>query len=89
MGTGSTEGVPQEHIGIVPRVFEFIFEEVERRKQHSSLTDFTIKCSFIELYNEELHDLFDPSTIGAVDRITGKALKELQIREEKNGAITI
>jgi hypothetical protein len=36
-----------------------------------------------------LHDLFDPSTIGAVDRITGKAIKEILIREEKNGAISI
>ena len=28
MGTGSTVGVASEHIGIVPRVFEFIFEEL-------------------------------------------------------------
>lgn len=74
----------------MPRVFNFIFEELERRKRVANqTTEFTIKCSFLELYNEELHDLFDPSTIGAVDRITGKALKELQIREEKNGAISI
>jgi len=72
----------------VPRVFSFIFDEIERRKKISSLSEFTIKCSFLELYNEELHDLFDPSTIGAVDRITGKPLKELQIKE-KNGAISI
>ncbi len=89
MGTGSTDGLDESQIGIVPRVFSFIFSEIEKRKQASQFVDFTIKCSFLELYNEELHDLFDPSTIGAVDRITGKAIKELQIREEKNGAITI
>jgi hypothetical protein len=70
-------------------VFSFIFEELERRKKMTQFSEFTIKCSFIELYNEELHDLFDPTTIGAVDRITGKPVKELLIREEKNGAITI
>jgi hypothetical protein len=41
--------------------------------------------SFLELYNEELHDLLD---IGVIDRVTGKPTKELQIKE-KNGAISI
>ena len=70
-------GLPPEAVGIVPRVFEFIFEELNARKQQSSFSEFTIKCSFLELYNEELHDLFDPNTIGAVDKNTGKPLKEL------------
>jgi hypothetical protein len=52
----------------VPRVFAFIFEELERKKKESSLSEFTIKVSFLELYNEELHDLLDPLTIGAIDR---------------------
>ena len=77
MGTGSTNGLSEEQIGIVPRVFQFIFEELDRRKKQNSLSEFTIKISFLELYNEELHDLLDPSSIGAVDRITGKTLKEL------------
>jgi hypothetical protein len=33
MGTGSTSGLTHEQIGIVPRVFSFIFEELERRKK--------------------------------------------------------
>ena len=32
MGTGSTMGLPPEAVGIVPRVFEFIFEELNARK---------------------------------------------------------
>jgi hypothetical protein len=32
MGTGSTLGLPMEKIGIVPRVFKFIFDELEFRK---------------------------------------------------------
>ena len=65
MGTGSTNGLDEETIGIVPRVFKFIFEELDRKRKQSSLSEFTIKISFLELYNEELHDLLD---IGALDR---------------------
>ena len=67
----------EDQIGLLPRVFKFIFEELERRKKLSQFSEFTIKVQFLELYNEELHDLLDPSTIGAVDRVTGKPLKEL------------
>jgi len=52
------------------------------------MSDFTIKISFLELYNEDLHDLLDPLTIGAVDRVTGKPVKELFIKE-KSGSIFI
>ncbi len=87
MGTGSTNGLSEEQIGIVPRVFKFIFEELDRRKQQSSFSEFAIKISFLELYNEELHDLLDPSA-QQLDRVTGKPLKELQIKE-KNGNISV
>lgn len=85
MGTGTTNGLDESNIGIVPRVFQFIFEELDRKKKQSSLSEFTIKISFLELYNEELHDLLD---IGVIDRITGKPTKELQIKE-KNGSISV
>ena len=73
---------------MLPRVFHFIFEELEARKKASQYSEFTIKISFLELYNEELHDLLDPASIGAVDRITGKLTKELTIKE-KNGNIYV
>ncbi len=85
MGTGTTNGLDESNIGIVPRVFQFIFEELDRKKKQSSLSEFTIKISFLELYNEELHDLLD---IGVIDRITGKPTKDLQIKE-KNGSISV
>jgi hypothetical protein len=88
MGTGSTSGLLEDQVGIVPRVFAFIFEELDRKKRQFSLSEFTIKIQFLELYNEELHDLLDPMTIGAVDKITGKSTKELFIKE-KNGTIYI
>lgn len=33
MGTGSTVGLSSEQIGIVPRVFDFIFDELENRRR--------------------------------------------------------
>jgi hypothetical protein len=60
MGTGPTIGVPFENVGIVPRVFKFIFDELEMRKAKSEYSEFKVKIAFLELYNEEIHDLLDP-----------------------------
>mmetsp|Transcript_11542 Transcript_11542/g.17405 ORF Transcript_11542/g.17405 Transcript_11542/m.17405 type:complete len:137 (+) Transcript_11542:382-792(+) len=88
MGTGSSIGVPFEEVGIVPRVFKFIFDEIEFRKAQSEYSEFNVKISFLELYNEELHDLLDPASM-VRDKVTGKPFKELQIREEKSGLISV
>ena len=56
MGSGYTIGLEPEQYGIIPRVIRLIFQEVEKRKKKS---EFIIKCSFLEIYNEELHDLLD------------------------------
>ena len=77
-----------EEVGIVPRVFKFIFDELEFRRAQSEYSEFKVKISFLELYNEELHDLLDPAGMMR-DKITGKAMKELTIREEKSGVISV
>lgn len=43
---------PSAHAGVIPRVLFRLFHELEK-----SSTDFVVKISFIELYNEELRDL--------------------------------
>jgi hypothetical protein len=43
MGTGSTVGLSSEQIGIVPRVFDFIFEELENRRRMSEFNQFEVK----------------------------------------------
>jgi hypothetical protein len=88
MGTSSSIGVPFDTVGIVPRVFKFIFDELDHRKAQSEFSEFKVKVSFLELYNEELHDLMDPASMQR-DRITGKPGKEISIREEKNGTISL
>jgi hypothetical protein len=83
MGTGNTIGVPFDEVGIVPRVFKFVFDELDVRRAQSEFSEFKVRIAFLELYNEELHDLLDPASM-VRDRATGKPMKELTIREEKN-----
>ncbi|RLV91061.1 Kinesin-like protein CIN8 [Spathaspora sp. JA1] len=47
-----------EQIGIIPRVLRLLFEELKETE-----SDYVVKCSYLELYNEELKDLLqDDST---------------------------
>lgn len=70
MGSGYTTGLTPDQKGIIPRVISEIFKEVSLRKDK---TEFLIKCSFLEIYNEELQDLLEESP------------KQINIREDKNG----
>jgi len=45
-------GLLTDAAGIIPRVLQSLFQRLEAEE-----TECTIKCSFIELYNEELRDL--------------------------------
>lgn len=53
--TPTPMGNPSSHAGIIPRTLFRLFHELEKSK-----TDFIVKVSFIELYNEELRDLLAP-----------------------------
>lgn len=48
-----TLGILSDNAGIIPRVLYALFQKLED-------TESTVKCSFIELYNEELRDLLSP-----------------------------
>uniref|UniRef100_K3X0N4 Kinesin-like protein n=1 Tax=Globisporangium ultimum (strain ATCC 200006 / CBS 805.95 / DAOM BR144) TaxID=431595 RepID=K3X0N4_GLOUD len=50
-------------IGIIPRVIFNLFEIISVQSLASSTTrrEFTIKCSFVQIYNEQILDLFNPS----------------------------
>jgi hypothetical protein len=86
MGTGSTVGLSSDQIGLVPRVFDFIFSELEIKRQKNPSSIFGLKVQFLELYGDEIHDLLD---MGPVDKITGQQTKSVSIHEEKNGSIRI
>jgi hypothetical protein len=56
MGSGHAVGVADIDLGIIPRVISEIFDEVENRQKKAEII---IKCTFLEIYNEELNDLLD------------------------------
>jgi kinesin family protein 11 len=66
-------GNPSSHAGVIPRVLFRLFHELEK-----SYTDFVVKVSFVELYNEELRDLLanDLSAPTAFTQPMGMAAKD-------------
>ena len=47
-----------EKLGIIPRVIKQIFDKKNEIKEKTKVF---IKVTFIEIYNEEIHDLLDTS----------------------------
>ncbi|MCO5595931.1 hypothetical protein L7F22_049982 [Adiantum nelumboides] len=64
---GDLEGAqhrPNTNRGMTPRVFEYLFARIleEEEKRRSEQLKFMCKCSFLEIYNEQILDLLEPST---------------------------
>ncbi|XP_015780116.1 PREDICTED: chromosome-associated kinesin KIF4A-like [Acropora digitifera] len=58
MGTAFTMcGETDETKGVIPRLINTIFKWIEERKDK---TEFLLKVSFLEIHNEEIHDLLNP-----------------------------
>lgn len=71
---------PSNGMGIIPRAVSTIFSRARELKEERANTwNYTLKGSFIEIYNEELIDLLTNEENG------GK--REVQIREDKYGHI--
>lgn len=72
---------PSNGMGIIPRAVSTIFAKArELKEERGAAWQYSIKGSFIELYNEDLIDLL------GVEDSTG-ARREVQIREDKDGTI--
>ncbi|BFG34982.1 hypothetical protein CerSpe_212560 [Prunus speciosa] len=72
---GDIEGGTRRHsvnCGMTPRVFEYLFSRIQKEKEagRDEKLKFVCKCSFLEIYNEQILDLLDPSS------------NNLQIRED-------
>lgn len=64
---GDIEGGTRRHsvnCGMTPRVFEFLFSRILKEKEvrKEENLHFTCRCSFLEIYNEQILDLLDPSS---------------------------
>ncbi|CDP15586.1 unnamed protein product [Coffea canephora] len=79
---GDIEGGTRRHSvnsGMTPRVFEYLFSRIqkEREARREEKLRFTCRCSFLEIYNEQILDLLDPSSVN------------LQIREDNKKGIYV
>jgi hypothetical protein len=72
---------PNSGMGIIPRAVSTIFQKArELKDERAAGWQFSIKTSFVEIYNEDLIDLL------GIDDSAG-ARREVQIREDKEGNI--
>ncbi|KAI9123783.1 hypothetical protein K1719_005083 [Acacia pycnantha] len=55
---------PSPHRGMTPRIFEFLFARIqaEEESRRDENLKYNCKCSFLEIYNEQVTDLLDPSS---------------------------
>ncbi|XP_076951382.1 kinesin-like protein KIN-12E [Bidens hawaiensis] len=79
---GDIDGGSRRHSvnsGMTPRVFEYLFTRIqkEREARREEKIQYTCKCSFLEIYNEQILDLLDPSSTN------------LQIREDTKKGIYV
>ena len=68
MGTGfEVAASSEETIGIVPRAVKQLFEGINKRQNEARESgipppEFKVSAQFLELYNEDILDLFDNAT---------------------------
>ena len=72
---------PENGMGIIPRAVATVFSRAkELREERAGAWNFSLKSSFIEIYNEDLLDLL-------ADEHSANGRREVQIREDKHGNI--
>ncbi|KAM4724426.1 kinesin-like protein KIF15 [Anableps anableps] len=95
LGPSELDNFTDELRGVIPRSFEYLFfligREVERSGKSKS---FLCKCSFIEIYNEQIYDLLDSASAslflrenikkgvfveGAVEKFVNSAAEAYQV----------
>ncbi|XP_033619492.1 kinesin-like protein KIF21A isoform X3 [Fukomys damarensis] len=88
MGTGFDVNITEEEQGIISRAVKHLFKSIEEKK-HAAIKnglpppDFKVNAQFLELYNEEVLDLFD--TTRDMDAKNKKS--NIRIHEDSTGGI--
>ena len=76
MGSGISLTATDEEVGIIPRAISRIYTQIEESEND---VDVRIRCSFLEIYNEQVKDLLHPET----------PTSKIAIREHANGSIVV
>ncbi|XP_078206745.1 kinesin-like protein KIF15 isoform X4 [Callithrix jacchus] len=65
MGPSESDHFSHNLRGVIPRSFEYLFSLIDREKEKAGVgKSFLCKCSFIEIYNEQIYDLLDSASAG-------------------------
>ncbi|XP_038125257.1 kinesin-like protein KIF21A isoform X2 [Cyprinodon tularosa] len=85
MGTGFDVNITEEELGIIPHAVHHLYKGIEERRQAAQeqgrpVPEFKINAQFLELYNEEVLDLFDSTR-------DMKQKSNIKIHEDANGGI--
>uniref|UniRef100_M3ZS13 Kinesin family member 21A n=1 Tax=Xiphophorus maculatus TaxID=8083 RepID=M3ZS13_XIPMA len=88
MGTGFDINIGDDEQGIIPRAVHHLFRGMEERRQAATeqgrpVPEFKINAQFLELYNEEVLDLFDTTR----DLEARRQRSNIKIHEDANGGI--
>ncbi|XP_057752775.1 kinesin-like protein KIN-12B [Arachis stenosperma] len=75
----SEDNLTNDQRGLTPRVFERLFARIdeEQTKHSDQQLKYQCRCSFIEIYNEQITDLLDPNQ------------RNLQIREDVKSGVYV
>ncbi|XP_064411036.1 kinesin-like protein KIF15 [Latimeria chalumnae] len=69
LGPSESDNFSHNLRGVIPRSFEYLFFLVNREKEKAGDgKSFLCKCSFIEIYNEQIFDLLDTASPGLILR---------------------
>ena len=69
----------QQRFGIIPRSINFLFNGLNEIQMQNGAKQFTVYCSFLQIYNEKLYDLFQDK----------ESTRALNIREDKYTGIFV
>ncbi|NWW74026.1 KI21B protein, partial [Climacteris rufus] len=88
MGTGFDLSISEEEQGIIPRAISHLFSGIEERKRAAqsrgvAAPEFKVSAQFLELYNEEILDLFDSTR----DPDARHRKSNIKIHEDASGSI--
>ncbi|XP_045884806.1 kinesin-like protein KIF21B isoform X3 [Micropterus dolomieu] len=88
MGTGFDLSLSQQEQGIIPRAVHQLFEGIQTRRVRAQEAgtqppEFKVSAQFLELYNEEILDLFD----GAREPESRCRKSNIKIHEDASGSI--
>ncbi|CAK9213738.1 unnamed protein product [Sphagnum troendelagicum] len=70
---------PSDDRGMTPRIFEYLFARIIKEEQERKLEQlrYVCKCSFLEIHNEQITDLLEPTS------------SNLQIREDSKTGVYV